>query len=79
MKEQLFLLMGQVEQHFILLHTALQARCLQLLNSLALAAESQATELQTIVSVPSTLQCVMCVLCVYVVQCFVFAVCMFTL
>ena len=51
LKEQLFQLMGQVEQQFLLLHTALQARCLQLMNSLAQAAESQAADLQTIVGV----------------------------
>ena len=57
LKEQLFQLMGQVEQQFIFLHTALQTRCLQLMNSLALAAEAQATDLQTIVSVVCTMLC----------------------
>ena len=68
LKEQLFQLMGQVEQQFILLHTALQSRCLQLMNSLALAAEAQATDLQTIVSVVSAvlhMWCVCCVCCMH--------------
>ena len=62
LKEQLFQLMEKVEQQFILLHTMLQARCLQLMNSLALAAETQAADLQAIVSAVCLLGHVWCAL-----------------
>lgn len=42
--------MDKVEEQFILLHTTLQARYLQLMNGLALVAEMQAANLQAIVS-----------------------------